>query len=136
MYRSQPLIHQLTRDVTTFGSREAWQFVDASTPTFGYGVFWKVCMQSVFSELRQDEERGSIKHITDKIQGRGFYSPALGVAFERKGSCYELALILRSICSMRVSRFLLRFSYSRTFLSSSAERPSILLEISSTVNPS
>src|ERR687897_639328 len=23
-------------------------------------------MQSVFSELRQDEERGSIKHITDK----------------------------------------------------------------------
>src|SRR5215208_6255243 len=27
-------------------------------------------MQSVFSELRQDEERGSIKHITDKKRPR------------------------------------------------------------------
>jgi hypothetical protein len=133
--RSQLQIYQLARDVTKFGSREAWQFVDPSSPTFGYGVFWKVCMQGVFSELRQDEERGSITHNRQE-KGRGFSFPALGVAFERKGSCYELALILRSICSMRVSRFLLRFSYSRTFLSSSAERPSSLLEISSTVNPS
>ena len=77
-------------------------------------------MQGVFSELRQDEERRSITHNRQE-KGRGFYSPALGVAFERKGSCYELALSLRSICSMRVSRFLLRFSYWRTFLSSLAE---------------
>jgi hypothetical protein len=32
-------------------------------------------MQGVFSELRQDEERGSIKHITDKIQGPGLLLP-------------------------------------------------------------
>ena len=56
--------------------------------------------------------------------------------FTSKERSYELALILRSICSMRVSRFLFRFSYSRTFLSSSVERPFSLLEISSTVNSS
>jgi hypothetical protein len=60
----------------------------------------------------------------------------LALAVTPKKRSYELALILRSICSMRVSRFLLRFSYSRTFLRSSEERPPSLLEISSTVNSS
>ena len=61
--RSQPLIYQLTRDVTKIGSQEAWQFVDHYSLTFGEGVFPESCMQGLFSELRQDGERGS---ITDK----------------------------------------------------------------------
>ena len=44
----------------------------------------------------------------------------------------EAALILRSIRPMSVSRPLLRFSYSRTLLSSSAERTSSRSEISAT----
>src|SRR5829696_6483480 len=60
----------------------------------------------------------------DKAQekGRGFCPGPQH--FLRKDSLYKIALILRSICSIRVSRFLFRFSYSRTFRSSSAERPS------------
>jgi hypothetical protein len=53
-----------------------------------------------------------------------------------KGLPHAVALILRSIRSTRVSRFLLRFSNSRTFLSSSAERSSSFSETSATVNAS
>jgi len=65
----------------------------------------------------------------------GVSAPALSATFE-KDAPYELALILRSICSIRVSRFLFCFSYSRTLRSCSVERPSSLLEISATDNSS
>ena len=49
---------------------------------------------------------------------------------------YELALILLSIRSTRLSRSLLRFSNSRSFLSSSAERSSSFSVTSATVKVS
>ena len=54
-----------------------------------------------------------------------------------EGSCpYELALILLSIRSTRLSRSLLRFSNSRSFLSSSVERSPSFSVISATVKVS
>jgi len=54
----------------------------------------------------------------------------------RSGSPYEAAFILRSMASMTVSRLLLRFSYSRTFLSWSTVRASSRSETSPTLSSS
>ena len=93
-------------------------------------------LKTPLPEIRKYEQRGDDGH--GKGRGR---SPGPR-RYPEKGSRYELllllllALILRSICPIRVSRSLLCFSNSRTSRSCSAERPSSLSEISSTVNPS
>ena len=88
-------------------------------------------LKTPLPENRQYEQRGTTGMGRAEAE-----APALDVTPE-KGSRYELlALILRSICSTRVSRSLFCFSNSRTFLSCSAERPSSLSEISATVSPS
>ena len=56
----------------------------------------------------------------DEAQKRaGGLHPAQCVTLQKTPACQEfsLALILLSICAMRVSRFLRFFSYSRTFFS-------------------
>src|SRR5688572_20991617 len=109
-------------DLEVYGDQNGAKspFLTAHRASCGHVPDFSDSLEGAFSEVRQDEERGS---ITDK-KWAGASIPRPSVLPSERASRYELALILRSICSMRVSRFLLRFSYSRTFLSSSAERPS------------
>lgn len=89
------------------------------------------CPRGRAEEFREVYLRNVLGKSRRQGKGPGWASRPLAHSLEERP--YELAFILRSICSTSVSRSLLRFSYSRTFLSSSAERSSSFLATSATV---